>query len=118
MVDALNSAANGLLNAQKRATDLAVEILKSTTGQGDFKKNLNQNLPDDSAAAEDTPPQTANPNTPPATERRASQGSGVLVQHITDFKAAELQFKASAAAFTRMADTEDQAIGTLIDDEG
>ena len=107
MVDALSSAANGLLNAQRRATDVAVEILKATSEQSGFQEEA-----DTAAARQDT--ETQEEITPPA---RQEQGRP-LAQQIVDLKSAGTQFKASAAAFTRAAASQDQLLGTLFDDEG
>lgn len=106
MVDALSSAANGLLNAQRRATDLAVEILKTTSDQSSFQEetaaaSAEQDIDNKQEIADSTPPGQGRP----------------LAQQIVDLKSAETQFKASAAAFTRVAESQDQLLGSLFDDE-
>lgn len=105
MVDALSSAANGLLNAQRRATDLAVEILKTTSDQSSFQEETEA-----ATEQQDTDTQSNDPDT------RQEQGRP-LAQQIVDLKGAEAQFKASAAAFTRVAESQDQLLGSLFDDE-
>ncbi|MBO6503972.1 MAG: hypothetical protein JJ850_17215 [Kordiimonadaceae bacterium] len=105
MVDALSSAANGLLNAQRRATDLAVEILKTTSDQSSFQEETEAATAEQDANAQNDSPDT-----------RQEQGRP-LAQQIVDLKGAEAQFKASAAAFTRVAESQDQLLGRLFDDE-
>lgn len=107
MVDALSSAANGLLNAQRRATDVAVEILKATSEQSGFQEEA-----DAAAARQDAETQE---ETAPAAPQEQGRP---LAQQIMSLKDAETQFKASAAAFTRVAESQDQLLGTLFDDEG
>lgn len=106
MVDALSSAANGLLNAQRRATDLAVEILKTTSDQSSFQEETAT-----AATDQGTENQQENPDTSSPEQDRP------LVQQIVDLKSAETQFKASAAAFSRVAESQDQLLGSLFDDE-
>ncbi len=102
MVDALTVTANGLIAAQRRATDLATEILASAsdgTNSGDSSQG-----------------QTAEPYQAPS-NIPSNQGRP-LVQQIAELKTAELQFKASAKAFETAAETQNSLLGTLIDDEG
>lgn len=102
MVDALTITANGLLSAQRRANDLAVEILESTSRDGSFSEGLET---PDGAQTQTTPDQQGQQGRP-------------LVQQIVDLKSAEVQFRASARAFEAAAEVQDQALGSLIDDEG
>lgn len=106
MVDALSSAANGLLNAQRRATDLAVEILKTTSEQSGFQEETE-------AANAQQESENQQENTPPAQQEQGRP----LAQQIVDLKSAETQFRASAEAFTRAAESQDQLLGSLFDDE-
>ncbi len=106
MVDALSSAANSLLNAQRRATDLAVEILETTADQSSLQEETatstaEQDIDNQQETADSTPPVQGRP----------------LVQQFADLKNAETQFKASAAAFSRVAESQDQLLGSLFDDE-
>ena len=102
MVDALTVTANGLLSAQRRANDLAVEILDSVSREASFEESLTEQ-------STEQPQQAANPAGP--------QGRP-LVQQIADLKSAEIQFRANAKAFEAITETQDQFLGTLIDDEG
>lgn len=114
MVDALSNAANGLLSAQRRATDLATKILEGVSAQPQFS--------DEKASSENAAPPSSEEVAPKPESTGSSPafdaGQASLVQQLVDFKAAELQFKASASAFKSIADAQEQALGQLFDDEG
>lgn len=102
MVDALSHAAAGLLNAQRRATDLAVEILKSSPG--------NESFADEKALEEDQNPD-------PAIEITSGDAGRPLAQQIVELKSAEIEFKASAAAFSKTVEIQDEFLGTVFEEE-
>lgn len=104
MIDALNIAAGGMLKAERRATDIAQEILKATGEAASFT------LDDDVEAP------AANPAAGAPVSASAGGGVGYsdLLQQMVDIKAEEHAFKASAKAFQRI----DETLGSLLDDKG
>lgn len=106
MIDALSSAANGLISSRKKAVDAAAGIVKSVSSSSGNERNREQGDADTSAQEKDGQPQAG--TTAPAP----------LVQHIVDLKSAQTQFRANAEAFKRISESQDQLLGKLIDDEG
>ena len=108
MIKALDTAAAGMLQAERRATDIAKEILQSSSDATSFKSNLSQ-------SAGDTP--TATPATTGAVTTRTpvggTSGYSDLLQQMVDLKAEEQAFKANAKAFKRI----DETLGSLLDDK-
>jgi len=108
MIDALNTASQGLLQAERRATDVAREIIKSTSETASF-------------SVEDAP-FPAQDNGADATGARVSAPTGTgfsdLLQQMVDLKSETNAFKANASAFKSLDETYDEAVGTLLDDEG
>lgn len=118
MIKALNIASQGMLQAEKRATDIAREILKSSSEAATFSRELESATPDAQTATDST---TFDPafGTKPATLRAtppSTQGPGYsdLLQQMVDLKAEEHSFKANAKAFKRI----DETLGSLLDDKG
>ena len=106
MIKALNIATQGLLQAEKRATDIAKDILKTTNDSASFtfEKPIGDN-------------NTTQPTSQPSgttTNNLNGSGFGNLVQQFSDLRAEEAAFKASATAFKKI----DETLGTLLDDEG
>ena len=109
MIKALNIASQGMMQAERRATDLAGEILKSTSQMSNFKVE-----DADPAAAKDADA-AARPGTgtaPLASPSGADMGD--LIQQMVDLRAEANAFKANAEVFKRT----DEALGSLLDDEG
>ena len=102
MVDALTNSVSGILAAQRRANDLAAEILESTSRSGRFDENLDASGSEQAGTVPEQPSQEGRP----------------LVQQIVDLKSAETQFRASTKAFETAAEVQNQFLGSLIDDEG
>ena len=104
MIDALNIAAGGMLKAERRATDIAQEILKATGEAASFS------LEEETTAPQGTPAAGA------PVGRSAASGVGYsdLLQQMVDLKAEEHAFRANAKAFSRIDDT----LGSLLDDKG
>jgi len=105
MIKALNIATQGLLKAEQRATDIAKDILKTTSDNASFK--VEEDNRDNTTQAA---PQ------PSGTNANNLNGSGIgnLVQQLSDLRAEETAFKASATAFKKI----DETLGTLLDNEG
>jgi len=111
MIKALNIATQGILQAERRATDIAKDILKSASEGASFSIDEGadpQNIPSDAA----TPTKAAN-ITGPSSTAPSGEGFGNLIQQFADLRAEENAFKASATAFKKI----DETIGTLLDDE-
>lgn len=112
MIKALNTATQGLLQAERRATDVARDILKSTSEGASFSIDEgkdSQNIPSD--AAQETKAATIAGPSPTA----PSGGDfGSLIQQFADLRAEENAFKANATAFRKI----DETLGSLLDDEG
>lgn len=111
MIKALNIAAVGMIKAQKRATELAADIVETTTRQVS-----DATTPSPSGTAGSS--SAGNGDTPANNLDRQSLQSNSLIQQIVDFKATEIQFRASATAFKRIADTAEETLGTLFDKKG
>ncbi|NVJ96842.1 MAG: hypothetical protein HWE25_01750 [Alphaproteobacteria bacterium] len=106
MIKALNIASQGLQQAERRATDLASKILESTASKASFTLDT----------AEDAG-QTQTVKASPATPANAV-GYSDLLQHMVDLKAEEHSFKANATVFKRLDETYDDALGSLLNEEG
>lgn len=116
MIKALNIATSGLLQAEKRATDVARDILKTTAIASSFSVN------DAGNQAVATTDQGQNIGGSVLAGRSAVVPNGGdfsgLVQQFADLRAETAGFKASAAAFKAIDETLDKALGTLLDDKG
>lgn len=110
MIKALNIASQGLQQAEKRATDLAAEILKSTSDTTSFK--IDESASTDNAS---TPLQTGG-----SAPLGAPSGPGFsdLLQQMVDLKAEEQAFKANATVFKRLDEAYDEGLGSLLDEKG
>lgn len=106
MIDALSIAANGLISSRKKAVDAAAGVVKSVSSSPGDERNREQGDADTSAQDKEVQPQAGVTATAP------------LVQHIVGLKSAQTQFQASAEAFKRISESQDQLLGKLIDDEG
>lgn len=108
MIDALNTASQGLLQAERRATNVAREIIKSTSENASFSVKDDTTIP-------------AQDNGADATGARVSAPTGAgfsdLLQQMVDLKGETNAFKASASAFKSLDETYDNALGSLLDDE-
>lgn len=100
MIDALNTATTGLLRAEKRATELAADILQTASSSV--------------AHAQDKSTSEAQPKKQAALN---SDSSPELVSQIVELKANQRQFEANAAVFTRLDETQDFLMGTLFDEK-
>jgi len=105
MIKALNIATQGLLQAERRATDIAQEILDTSA-----KSASSFSIDTETEAAPDQANSTAETGAPVTPEA----GYGSLIQQFADLRAEEHAFQASATAFKKI----DETLGTLLDDEG
>ncbi len=111
MIKALNIASQGMLQAEKRATDIAREILKFSSEATSFSRGLESATPHATKTVTDsaTPDHTyGNSSTTHA------PGYSDLLQQMVDLKSEEHSFKANAKAFKRI----DETLGSLLDDKG
>lgn len=110
MIKALNTAQNGLLQAERRATDIARDILRSTSSSAaSFSDTV------DTPAQIQTPDTDATSNSQPTSQSSLSTPTfGSLIQQFADLRAEEQAFAANAKAFS----TIDETLGSLLDDEG
>lgn len=106
MVDALSIATNGLISARTQAADAAIGIVKSLSSSSNSQRNGEHGDDGVSAQKEDVQ------------HRGGGKVTTPLVQQIAQLKSAEIQFHASAEAFKRMSETQDQLLGTFVDDQG
>ena len=110
MIKALNIATQGLLQAERRATDIAQDILKTTSDGASFKveaPDTHEEPADRSstkAASQSSKPNGGGPNVP---------NFGNLIQQFAELRAEETAYKASASAFKKI----DETLGTLLDNE-
>ena len=112
MIKGINIAAQGMLQAEKRATDIAKGILELNAKEASFSL-------EDQDKAQGSPSDTAQPQTgTPIGPGTTSEGFGGLIQHFADLRAEENAFKANAAVFKRLDETQDEALGSILDDEG
>ncbi len=105
MLDALNTAKNGLLQAERRATDIAKEILQSTRSSPSFSDTLETKQQES---------QTAPAEAQAEHSQTGAADYGSLIQQFSDLRAEENAFKANATAFKRS----DETLGSLLDDKG
>ncbi|MFC3051374.1 hypothetical protein [Kordiimonas pumila] len=107
MLDALKTTTTGLLQSERRATDIAKEILTASAAAASF--TLESDVPNTptSTITETESSQAFGLNT-------ASAGYGDILQHLVDLRAEQQAFKANAEAFKRI----DETLGTLLDDNG
>ncbi len=116
MIKALETATQGLLKAERRATDIAKDILKTTSETASFSAAEN----DDPAStprntANDISPTQAGDNRPSTTANNSSHpGFGNLIQQFADLRAEQRAFEANAKVFKAA----DDSLGTLLDDLG
>ncbi len=111
MIKALDSATMGLLKAQKRASELATDILKTTTSQQPEAATGRQNTSRNAVGASIDDSGSALTGIQPHSTAQTNS----LIQQISEFKLAEIQFRASATAFSRIADTSEVSLGLLVD---
>ncbi|WP_374764642.1 hypothetical protein [Yunchengibacter salinarum] len=125
-MDALSKATQGLLASQQRATDLAGRIVRdsaadaSTTNRilGAAEGTGTPPAPAQAAGeqAGQQQPQAGAAPRPPQVSGADAAGFSDLIQTVVDFRAEQNVFRANAAAFSRIAETEN-ALGGLLDDE-
>ncbi|TNE63665.1 MAG: hypothetical protein EP335_08885 [Alphaproteobacteria bacterium] len=105
MIKALDIATQGMLQAERRATDVAAEILKGLSGDQSFQAALEgQDAGNVVAAATKSAPAS---NT-------GGAGYADVIQQMADLKASEHAFKANATVFKRL----DETLGSLLDAKG
>ena len=108
MIKALDTATQGLLQAERRATDIARDILKNTSEAAAF------NLDSDANTTQNTATQQEN-NAPTNASAVSNPGfEGNLVQQFADLRAEHRAFEANAKVFTEV----DETLGTLLDAVG
>ncbi len=108
MIKALDITAAGMIKAQTRATELAAYIVETRT----------ERVSGPSGTTPNSGTLASNSDMPANNPGKQSLQSGSLIQRIVDFKATETQFRASATAFKRIADTNEETMGTLFDKKG
>jgi hypothetical protein len=129
MVQALNIAANGLIQSEKRATRLAQDIVSNLASASNIASDQTSFTPPTgvdqvapSSGAETL--ETNNQNVPtrqanaaqgaPSSNLAGGAGFSDVIQQLVDLRSEENVFKANAAAFSRINET----FGTLLDEEG
>ena len=105
MIKALDTATQGLLQAERRATDIAKDILKTTSEAASFSLD-SENGPSANTVASTTDPASAPPSDHP--------GYGNLIQQFADLRAEQRAFEANAKVFKEV----DETLGSLIDGIG
>ena len=119
MIDALKTSTQGLLQAERRATDAAQRILESTSEVLSFDPE--NDIPPPGPNAIEVPQQDQQ-NTVTGQSSGSlvnpEGGFGNLIQDIADLKQSEVAFKANAKAFERISETLDESLGSLVDSEG
>lgn len=108
MIKALNIASQGMQQAERRATDIAADILKSTSELSSFSLEDTPSQQNGTGSKQNTAAPVASPSGP---------GYGELLQHMVDLKAEEQAFKANATLFKRIDEAEDDALGALFDED-
>jgi len=98
MIKALDKSAAGLMKAQTRATELANDIVK-TVSNPQPKAEIKSSKINVAAGVQ----------TPTVIQ------SNSLIQQISEYKLTELQFRASATVFKRIADSPEATLGLLVD---
>lgn len=112
MIKGIDIAAQGMLRAEKRATDIAKDILDLNAKETSFSLENQDN-------AQGSPSDTAQSQTSkPSGLSTTADGFGSLIQQFADLRAEENAFKANAAVFKRLDETQDEALGSILDDKG
>lgn len=116
MIEALDTAKQGLLQAERRATDIAIDILKTASKPASFDTSSNTDLTGISKniAPATSKTQTGDNNPDAAVRINNPSGFGYLIQQFADLRAEQRAFEANAKAFKAA----DESLGTLIDDLG
>ena len=116
MIKALNTATDGLLQAERRATSIAKDILNaasanasSFSAETERAAQNTQTAPSDIANTTPTATQTGPSSTAPTGPQLGS-----FIQQFSDLRAEENAFAANAKAFQVI----DETLGNLLDDEG
>ncbi|WCL53234.1 MULTISPECIES: hypothetical protein [Kordiimonadales] len=109
MIDALNIAANGLIQSEKRATDVARKIIDDTTAAANFSLD---DLPEGANTA------AVATATGGSGKLSGGPGFGDLIQHMVDLKTEKHVFAANAKVFSSIDETLDEGLGRLLDDKG
>lgn len=112
MIKALNISTQGLLQAERRATDVAKDILTSASNSATF--SLDEGSDPQSIPSNAAPPTKAATITGPSSTAPSGGDFGSLIQQFADLRAEENAFKANATAFKKI----DETLGSLLDDEG
>lgn len=100
------------MQAERRATDIARDILKSASDGASFsieEETTPQNIPSDTA--QET---KAAVNAGPSSTAPSGGDFSGLIQQLADLRAEENAFAANATAFKKI----DESLGTLLDDKG
>lgn len=109
MIKALNTAQSGLLQAERRATEIARDILNTTSAAASSFSDAVENSPSTNTNSQNTEPaQTGN------NASLSGPSFGSLIQQFADLRAEEQSFAANAKAFQAI----DETLGSLLDDEG
>lgn len=114
MIEALNTAANGLLRAERRATDLAVDIVETVSQQIPTSDRIQDQLD----TQQDNDPGQQQQELPRRGTNLLSGDNTSLVQQVADFKGAALQIQANASVFSSLARLQDETLGKLVNEEG
>ena len=116
MITALDTAKQGLLQAERRATDIAKDILKTTREAASFSASEDDSLTDAPRNAANTTIETQADNSSPGTtvNNNSHPGFGNLIQQFSDLRAEQRAFEANAKVFKAA----DESLGTLLDDLG
>lgn len=116
MITALDTAKQGLLQAERRATDIAKDILKTTREAASFSASDELNVSGTPRNAANNTNETQADNTSPSATatNRPHPGFGNLIQQFADLRAEQRAFEANAKVFKAA----DESLGTLIDDLG
>jgi len=115
MIKALDTASQGMLQAERRATDVAKDILNLSAEGASFSL---EGIEDAQDFPSDTAQSTQAASTGPGTTPSSSAGYGNLIQQFADLRAEEQAFKANAKVFKSLDETYDKALGSLLDDKG
>jgi hypothetical protein len=111
-IDALNTTAQGLISSERRATQIAQDIVTGTSAAADsFSNTLDAS---DTGAANTAPNELNVPASGPAASPLAGgAGFGDVIQQLANLRIEENVFRASASAFSRINET----FGSLLDQE-
>jgi len=111
-IDALNTAAQGLISSERRATQIAQDIVTGTSAAADSFSNPPDTL--DTVATAATPNDVNVPASgPSASPLAGGAGFGDVIQQLADLRIEENVFRANASAFNRINET----FGSLLDQE-